>query len=497
MPKQSVPPDNFNQDLLKDVYPSNWKNPQPKEIYDLVVIGGGPGGMTAATIAAGLKATVAIIEKEHFGGECLSAGCIPSKAFLRSSRLAAEVRDAAEFGIEIPKGWNVNFPAVMQRVRRLQSTISPHDSAEHFKKLGIDVFLGAARFTDTNAVEVIGGQTLRFKKAIIATGTIPSLPAIQGLEEAGYLTNQTVFKLNSLPSRLAVIGAGPIGCELSQAFLRFGSQVTLITRGNNLLPRDDSTATERLQKVFEEEGMQIFRQTQVTRVEKKGKDKILYLDTGKVLVCDEILVAMGRVPNVEGLGLKQAGVTYDLKNGVASDDSLQTSNPNIYTVGDVGSRYKFTHISKELGKMAVLNALKEGKEKRSSMVIPWSTYTDPEIAHVGLQEKEAQENDLPVQTHIIEMKDTDRAILDGETAGFVKIHMQTDTGQILGGTIMAKHGGDMISELAVAIASQKGITALAEAIHPFPTQAEAIRTAAAGLVKALANKGEQSRRKIA
>ncbi|MGC1878295.1 MAG: mercuric reductase [Rhabdochlamydiaceae bacterium] len=496
MSKKTLPLDDFNRALLKDVFPSNWKNPQPKEIYDLVVIGGGPGGMTAATIAAGLNLKVALIEKEHLGGECLNVGCIPSKALLRSSRCAAEVRDAADFGIEVPKGWKVDFPAVMQRVRRLQTTLSPHDSPEHFKRLGIDVFLGAARFTDATGVEV-SGQTLHFKKGIIATGTKPLLPDIAGLEEVGYLTNQTVFKLNSLPPRLAVIGGGPISCELSQAFLRFGSRVTLITRGAHLLPKDDFTATERLQKVFEGEGMEIFLQTQVKHVEKKGKEKILHLDTGKAVPFDEILVAIGRVPCVEGLDLEKAGVKYDLKNGIASDDTLKTNNPNIYTVGDVGSRYKFTHISKELGKMAVLNALKEGKWKRSSLVVPWSTYTDPEIAHVGLQEKEAQEKGIPVQTLVTEMKDIDRAILDGETVGFVKIHMQAGTGQILGGTIMAKHGGDMISELAVAIASQKGITTLAEAIHPFPTQAEVIRTAAAALVKSLANKSEHFQRKIA
>lgn len=485
----------FN-DYTNDVFPRSWKNPKAQKMYDLVVIGGGPGGMTAATVAAELNATVALIEKEHLGGECFNVGCIPSKALLRSSRCAAEVRDAADFGIEVSKGWKVNFPAVIQRVHRLQGTLSPHDSAEHFKKLGIDVFLDPAQFTDVGTLSV-GGQLLHFKKAILATGTSPVIPSIPGLKEAGYLTNQTVFKLTDLPSRLVVIGAGPIGCELSQAFLRFGSKVTLITRGVSLLPKDDSTASERLQKVFEKEGMEILQQTQVKRVAKKGTGKILYLDSGEELFCDEILVAIGRTPNVAGLGLEKAGIKYNLKKGIQSDETLKTSNSNIYVVGDVGSLYKFTHVSKELGKIAVQNALKGAKIKRSSMSIPWCTYTDPEIAHIGLQEKEAQEQGFSVQTLLIEMKDTDRAVLDGETIGFVKIHIHAENGLILGATIMAKHAGDMIAELAVAIAGQKGIAAIAEAIHPFPTQAEAIRSAATGLVKAMASKSELSRRKIA
>jgi pyruvate/2-oxoglutarate dehydrogenase complex dihydrolipoamide dehydrogenase (E3) component len=482
--------DEFNQNLLKDVFPSDWKNPKPAQMYDLVVIGGGPGGMTALTIALEQNAKVAIIEKEHFGGECLNVGCIPSKALLRSSRVAAEVRGAAEFGIEIPKGWKVHFPTVMQRVRRLRSTISPHDSASHFKKLGADVFLGTGHFTGANKLEV-AGQTLHFKKAIIATGTQPIRLPIQGLEEAGYLTNQTVFNLTTLPSRLAVIGAGPIGCELAQAFARFGSEVTLITRGASLLPKDDSTATKRLQTVFEKENMQILLHSQVRLVEKRGKEKILHLDTSsQPLVVDEILIAVGRAPAVENLSLEKAGVLFDLKNGIETSDFLATSNPDIYAAGDVSSRYKFTHLSKELGKMAVHNALNTESAKCSSLIIPWCTYTDPEIAHIGLQESEAKAKGIAVQTVMVEMKDTDRAILDGDTMGFVKIHVKEGTDQILGGTIMAKHAGDMISELAVAMTSQKGLINLAKAIHPFPTQAEALHSAAAALVKALANKNE-------
>jgi pyruvate/2-oxoglutarate dehydrogenase complex dihydrolipoamide dehydrogenase (E3) component len=481
MAKYPIPLDAFNRKRLQDVFPNHWKNPKPAKIYDLVVIGGGPGGMTAASVAAGLKAKVALVEREHLGGECFNVGCIPSKALLRSSRCAAQVRDAVEYGIKVPKGWKVDFPFVMRRVRKLQSILSPHDSAAHLTSLGIDVFLGTARFKDPTSIQV-GDHTLHFKKAIIATGTEPLIPDILGLEEAGYLTNQTIFNLTTLPKRLAVLGAGPIGCELSQAFLRFGSEVTLITRGTALLPRDDPMASERLQNVFEAEGMDILFNTQVKRVEKKGKAKILHFNSGKKLTVDELLVAVGRAPAVKELGLEKAGVIYDLKNGVAADDHLQTSNPRIYIAGDVGSRYKFTHIAIELGKMAVQNALKEGSEKRSALHIPWSTYTEPEIAHIGLLEKEARDRGISVETSLVELKDTDRAVLDGETVGFVKIHVQTGTHQIVGATIMANHAGDMISEVAVAMAGQTGVASLSQAIHPFPTQAESIRKDAAELL---------------
>lgn len=476
----SLPLDQYNQKRIDAVFPKNWKNPEPAELYHLVVIGGGPGGLTAAGVAAGPSAKVAVIEKEHMGGECFNAGCIPSKALLRSSRCAAQVRDAAELGIEVPTGWKVNFPAIMERVRRLQSDIAVYDSAETMKNAGCDVFLGTGRFVNESSIEV-NGKILRFKKAMIATGTRPIIPDVEGLQEAGYITNQTVFNLNTLPARLAVIGAGPIACELSQAFLRFGSSVTLITHGATLLPRDDAPAAERLQMVLKKEGMQILLKTQLKRVEKKGKEKILLFDNGTSIVVDDILIAIGRAPNVEELQLEKANVKYDLKKGVIADDHLQTSNPNIYIVGDVGSPYKFTHISTELGKMAVKNALQGGTEKRSSLIIPWCTYTEPEVAHIGLLEKDAQEQGIALETSQVDFTDNDRAILDGETIGFIKIHKKAGTDQILGATIMATHAGDMISEIAVVMSNQKGVSAIANAIHPFPTQAEVVRRAAGKL----------------
>ena len=483
MRNQEFSSDEFTKKLVQDVFPSNWKNPKPAEIYDLLVIGGGPGGMTAAMVARSFNAKVALVEKEHLGGECLTAGCIPSKALLRCSRLAADVRNASEFGVEIPDGWKVDFGTVMRRVHRLQATISPHDSAAHFQKFGLDIFFGTGCFTSPSQCEV-AGQTITFKKAIVITGTQPIPLSVPGIEPSDYLTNQNVFKLSSLPRRLAVIGGGPISCELSQAFCRLGSQVTLITRGGTLLSKDDIAATERLQKTMEKEGVRIIMHSQVQRVKKRGAEKVLYLDkNNEGIVADEILVGIGRTPVVEGLGLEKGGVAYDLQKGITTNDYLQTSNPNIYAAGDVSSSYKFTHVSKELAKLAVINALHGNREKKNSLIIPWCTYTDPEIAHTGLTEKEAQDKGISLETVMVEFSDNDRALLDGETIGFFKLLVKAGSDQIIGATLMASHAGEMISEITVAVESDKGLLELAQAIHPFPTQAQIFRTAAETLLQ--------------
>jgi pyruvate/2-oxoglutarate dehydrogenase complex dihydrolipoamide dehydrogenase (E3) component len=477
MVKPSNTLDEFSLTLLKNVFPSDWKNPVPQELYDLVVIGGGPGGMTAATIAKNLGAKVALVEKEHLGGECLSVGCIPSKALIKSSRIANAVRDAKEFGIDIPDGWKVDFDFVMKRVHRLQSRLAPHDSAQHFQHLGIDVFFGEAKFSSSKTIEV-KGQQLNFKKAIIATGTLPVKLKIPGLEEVGYQTNQTIFNLKTLPESLAVIGAGPIGCELAQAFLRLGSKVTLITHGPKILPREEAIASDRLRKVFEEEKMQILTDCKVKKVEKQNGLKVLFCEGHKEIKVEEILVASGRVPAVEGLDLDIAGVDFDLKEGIKNNDLLETSNPNIYAIGDVGSSYKFTHITMEMAKMAVYNALKNGSFKKGDLVIPWCTFTEPEIAHVGLYEKDAQKLGIKTRSVVFELKDIDRAILDGETEGFVKILVKEENDTILGATIVANHAGGMLPELTLAIVGGLGLKMIVKTIHIFPTQSQAIRKAA-------------------
>lgn len=491
-----MPNDAFNRTLNENVFPHNWKNPNPAPLYDLVIIGAGPGGMTAAMIALQAKARIAIVEKAHFGGECLNVGCIPSKALLRSSRLAAEIRDAEKWGIRVPSGWWVDFEAVMRRVRKLRSEISVFDRVENFTKLGADVFLGVGRFSDRNEIDV-GGKVLHFKKAIIATGTQPALLDIPGLLETEYLTNQSIFNLTKLPKRLAVIGVGPISCELSQAFLRFGSEVTQITRGAHLLPKEDMAASQILQKILEKEGMQFIFNAHIQSCEKKGKEKILHFDLGKKknqkIIVDDVLLAIGRRPAIGDLGLERAGVHFDAHTGIVTNETLHTSNPDIFAIDAMG-RYNFTHISIELAKIAIHNALLGKNEMRSSLVIPWCTYTDPEIAHIGLSEKEIQEKGISAQSFTVDLATNDRAILDSETLGFITIWVKEGTDQILGATLMARHAGDMISEISVAMASHKGLSAIMQGIHPFPTQGQILQSVAEMGLKALSKPGKPSKK---
>ncbi len=487
----------IKQKFQHNLFPRGWKNPKPAELYDLLIIGGGPAGMTAATIARSHNAKVALVEKEHLGGECVTSGCIPSKALIRSSRTAAEIRNAAKYGIKVPKGWKVDFGAIMQRVHQLQTDISAFDAAKHFKKMGVDIFLGKGRFTGTYRFE-IDGKILTFKKAIIATGTQPIALNVSGLDRSDYLTNNEIFHLTKLPTQMAVVGGGPIGCELAQAFARLGSKVTLITRGPSILPREETVASEQLKAALEADGVEILLNTQIKRVEKKGKKKILYLNKkSKRLAVDTLLVSIGRTPAVEGLGLDLAGIQYDHQKGIFADEYLLTSNPHIYAAGDSSSPYKFTHVSRELGKIAVEHALGLNRTKASSLIIPWCTFTDPEVAHVGLTEKEARTKGVSVETLTLELDHIDRAILDGETHGFLKLLIKTGSDQIVGATLVASHAGEMISEITTAMNSENGLLALLRAIHVFPTQAEIIRNAAQALKKISAKKSQATIRKAA
>lgn len=476
-PPLMLPDDAHNRTLREHVRPDNWVNPEPHDRYNLVVIGAGTAGLVAAAGAAGLGARVALVEKHLMGGDCLNYGCVPSKALIHAARVAADVRDAAAFGVEVPSGVKVNFPAVMERMRRLRSEISPHDSAARFRDLEIDVFLGEGRFIGGDAVEV-DGTTLRFKKAVIATGARAATPPIPGLVEAAFLTNETVFSLTELPRRLAVIGAGPIGCELSQAFARFGSEVFLLEAGNGVLPREDRDAAQRVEKSLRRDGVRLLVGCKIVRAEKRGDGKVIHLEhdgNPKELAADEILVGVGRAPNVEGLNLDAAGVEFDPRQGVHVNDRLRTTNPRIYAAGDICSRFKFTHAADAMARTAIRNALFLGRAKASALCIPWCTYTSPEIAHVGLYEHQAQEKGIRVQTFVQELHDVDRAVLDGQDEGFVKIHVRAGTDRILGATIVAEHAGDIISEITTAMAGGMGLGRLSSVIHPYPTQAEAVK----------------------
>jgi pyruvate/2-oxoglutarate dehydrogenase complex dihydrolipoamide dehydrogenase (E3) component len=483
-----APPDEYNQTLVANVHPADWVNPTAAERYDLVVIGAGTAGLVTAAGAAGLGARVALVEKHLMGGDCLNVGCVPSKCMIRSSRVVADVQAAKHYGVQVPEGTTVDFAAVMQRMRRLRSDISPNDSAQRFQNLGVDVFLGTGQFSSSNTITVIGAEgerTLRFKKAVIASGARASAPAIDGLQEASYLTNETVFNLTECPKRLAVIGAGPIGCELAQAFRRFGAEVVLFHKNDHILDQEDADAAEIVQQAFLREGIKLILNAKLQRVEQHDDSKVIFYETeGREgsFVVDEILVGAGRTPNVDGLNLEAVGVDYDLQKGIRVNDYLQTSNPRIYAAGDVCMDWKFTHAADAAARIVIKNTLFSpfglGQSKVSSLIMPWATYTDPEIAHVGLYERQAKEQGIAINTFTIELADVDRAIADGETEGFVKIHVKQGTDQIVGATIVASHAGDLISEITVAMVGKVGLGKISGAIHPYPTQAEAIKKAA-------------------
>jgi pyruvate/2-oxoglutarate dehydrogenase complex dihydrolipoamide dehydrogenase (E3) component len=474
------PGDEYNRSLAANVHPSDWVNPKPKRRYNLVVVGGGTAGLVTAAGAAGLGASVALVEKNLMGGDCLNFGCVPSKALIRTARAAKEMRDAAAYGIE-PVNVRVDFGRVMERMRRLRAELSAKDSAWRYRdELGIDVLIGAARFTGADIVEV-EGQTLRFRRACIATGARAAAPPIPGLAKAGYLTNETVFSLTERPRRLAVLGAGPMGCELSQTFQRFGAQVSLLERGPHILPREDKEAARLVEQAILGDGVRLLTETMVRGVECRGGAKVLILDKDGAraeLVVDEILVGAGRAPSVTELGLETAGIEYDEAEGIKVDDRMRTTNRRIFAAGDVASRFKFTHMSDATARIVIRNALFFGRDRMSALTVPCCTYTDPEVGHVGLYEHEARERGIPIKTFVQEFGDVDRAVVDGETSGLVKVHVRRDRDQIVGATVVGRHAGEMLSELTLAIARGIGLGAIAKVIHPYPTQAEAIKKVA-------------------
>jgi pyruvate/2-oxoglutarate dehydrogenase complex dihydrolipoamide dehydrogenase (E3) component/uncharacterized membrane protein YdjX (TVP38/TMEM64 family) len=473
--KMVLPDDAHDKQLLENCRPLRRDNPTPARKYNLVVLGGGTAGLVSAAGAAGLGAKVALIERNLMGGDCLNVGCVPSKAVLRAARAAHAARQGAEFGVALDGGARSDFGAAMERMRRLRAAISEHDSVERFTKLGVDVFFGEGRFVGPNAIDV-DGKRLDFRRAVIATGARASVPSVPGLSECGFYTHETIFTLTELPRRLAVIGAGPIGCELAQAFARFGSQVTMMTDGADILPREDRDAAGVLRRQLEKEGVRIITGVEIQRVETKDSEKVLSVSVaGKPegIVFDAVLVAVGRTPNLENLGLDEAGVRYTFR-GVDVDARLRTSNPRIYAAGDICSRYPFTHAADAMARIVIANALFFARRKVTDLVIPWCTYTDPEIAHVGAYEKDAREAGFDVATITQWLTDVDRAILDGEDDGFARIHYDVKTGKILGGTIVARHAGEMIGELTVAMTTKQKLGTLSSTIHPYPTQAEVL-----------------------
>ncbi len=479
------PLDEWNQQLLANVRPPGWKNPEPAGRYNLVVIGAGTAGLITAALAAGVGAKVALVERHLLGGDCLNVGCVPSKGLIRASRMLAETRRAAaELGLPAPAERTVDFGAAMRRVRRVRATISHEDAAHRYRdELGVEVFLGEARFAGGDAVEVDGAR-LRFKKAVIASGARPLAPPVPGLEEAGFLTNETLFNLTERPARFGVIGAGPIGCEMAQAFRRLGSEVTLFDMASQVLTREDADAAEIVERRFRAEGIRLVLGCRLERVETRSGVRRVHAAAGdgsaETFEVDQLLVGAGRAPNVEGLGLEAVGVEFDARRGVRVDDHLCTTNPRIFAAGDVAMHWKFTHAADAAAKIVVQNALFPflPKKRLSALVMPWCTYTDPEVAHVGIYAHDAAAQGIELDTFLVPLSQVNRAVTDGEDEGFVKVHVKKGSDRILGATIVAAHAGEMISEVTLAIVGRLGLKTLLEVIHPYPTQAEGIKRAA-------------------
>jgi len=475
-----TPWDKHNQQLASQVHPADWKNPTPASRYNLVVIGAGTAGLVCAAGAAGMGAKVALVERHLMGGDCLNVGCVPSKAVISAARAAAAVRDAAAFGVQVPGGVTVDFSKIMERMRRLRTSIAPNDSVKRFSDMGIDVFIGNGRFVDTGTIAV-EGRRLKFKKAVIATGARAAAPPIEGLDEIAYLTNESVFSLTELPKKLAIIGAGPIGCEMAQSFARFGSEVFLIETLHGILPREDNDASGIVLESMRKDGVKLLccgKELKLARAD-GGKIRLTLDSHGKRYdeLVDQLLVAVGRAPNVENMGLEDARVTFT-KKGVQVNDRLQTSNPDIYAAGDICSPFQFTHAADFMARIVIRNALFLGRAKVSALTIPWCTYTEPEIAHVGLYEKDAREQGIAVETFTRQLQEVDRSILEGHTNGLVRVHIRKGTDKIIGATIVASNAGDMISELTLAMSHGLGLKHISATLHPYPTQAEAIRQVA-------------------
>ena len=474
-----LPDDEYDRALLAQVHPTDWVNPAPRDRYHLVVIGAGTAGLVTAAAAAGLGARVALVERHLMGGDCLNVGCVPSKGVLSAAHAWHNARQASGAFGGPPAVGDGDFAQAMSRMRRLRAQLAPVDGAARFTFLGVDVFLGDGRFAGRNVIAV-NDALLRFRRAVIATGARASVPPIPGLAESGFLTNETVFTLTARPARVAVIGGGPIGCELAQAFQRLGSQVTMLTRDGGILPRDDRDAARLVAASMQSDGVTIVTGVEVLSASRTGGTTSLQLrHCGEVsrLDVDQVLVATGRTPNVEGLELQAAGVRATAQ-GIEVNDRLRTANPAVYAVGDVASQYRFTHAADAQARLVVQNALFHGRARASRLVIPWCTYTSPEVAQVGLTEADATARGVAADVVQLDFRHLDRAVLDGDTTGLLKMVLARGTDRILGATLVAAHAGEMIGEVTLAMTNGLGLAAIGRTIHPYPTQAEVFRKAA-------------------
>jgi pyruvate/2-oxoglutarate dehydrogenase complex dihydrolipoamide dehydrogenase (E3) component len=462
---------------LARVKPTGWTNPEPASKYDLVVIGGGTAGLVCAMGAAGLGARVALVERQWLGGDCLNTGCVPSKALIRSARAVGEIRRADSLGIAATA--TVDFGKVMARLRSRRATIAANDSAARLTQAGVHVFFGDGRFLDRRSVSV-AGAVLTFGRAVVATGGRAVAPPIPGLDEIPYLTNESIFEITILPRRLLVLGAGAAGCELAQAFARLGSVVTVVDQSDQLLPRESAKASTIVRRRLEGEGVRFELGVRVERAESAGGEVALVVsgegrrDGAHRVAGDVLLVAAGRAPNIESLALDAAGVQVDGR-GVVVNDRLQTTNPRVFASGDVCSTYKFTHAADAMSRLVVQNALFFGRRRASALTIPWVTFTDPEVAHVGTTHVDVARSGGRLSTITVDLGDVDRAVVDDDVDGFVQVHHER--GLIRGCTIVASHAGEMIAEAVFAVTHGHTLPDLSATVHPYPTQSEALRKA--------------------
>ena len=450
----------------------------PERKLDLIAVGGGTAGLVTAAGGAGLGARVALVERDRLGGDCLWNGCVPSKALIAAARAAHDARTASRLGIHAGD-IRVAFDEVLDHVRRVQARIAPHDSPERFRKLGVHVVEGTARFVDARTIQV-GDERLTARHIVIATGTRPAVPPIPGLADVPYLTNETIFSIGTLPRTLLVLGGGPIGTELAQAFARLGSVVYVVEALPDFFPREDRELAVMLQQQLEGEGVTLMLNSTATAVRREGEDIVLAVTRDGVshdVRGDALLVAVGRRPNVEGLGLDEIGVRTD-KGGVITDGALRTTVNGVYAAGDIVSGgLKFTHVADHMARSVLRNALFPGSSTVEYSGVPWVTYTDPELAHVGLTESEARERyGSGVGVWRRELAGVDRVIADAGPAGLVKI-ITDPKGRVVGGHILGPHAGDMIGELTMAVTLKLSVGQIASVIHPYPTTAEAIRQA--------------------
>lgn len=473
-----LPDDPNDQLLIERVAPSERKNPRPRSSYHLVVVGAGPAGLVAAAGAAGLGARVALVERALMGGDCLNFGCVPSKALLVAAARFQAARGSKAFGVGADRV-ALDFDTALERLRKVRSELSVNDSVERFEALGVDVFLGAGRFVD-EATLLVGDERLRFTRALIATGARARIPDIVGLDRVEYHTNETIFSLASLPERLIVIGGGPIGCELSQAFSRLGVHVDLVESADQLLGREARDAARVVGEQLRNDGVRPWLGASVLRCEPSdsGVRVVLEGPSAESLEASALLIAVGRQANIAELDLDRAGVEYE-DDGVRVDDHLRTTNSRIYAAGDVCAGLpKFTHAADSMARVALQNALFYGRKRFSKACIPRVTYTSPELAHVGISDAEARRQSRRVQEFTVPLAELDRSAIDGRLEGFARVYIDRRRGTLLGATLVGEHAGELIGELSLAVTHRLTIADVAATVHPYPTQSEAWKRAA-------------------